>query len=141
MTKEEIHEKLKQLFKDLRKQGIISRMNFSCCSSCGGYEITTMAQKRIDEGTPKESIRGCCFYHHQDQQGWDRNESLMLRYGDMSSEKYGDIGLPTIEVGKIITSLLDKYGVQYKWDGNPNSCIEITNPDAGQRYYKYRGWR
>jgi|WetSurSiteA1Bulk_404760.scaffolds.fasta_scaffold02200_9 hypothetical protein len=129
MTKFTVKNKLTKVFEELEKQGIISRQNFSCCSNCGGYEITGIAVEKIKNGTSKEEIKGCCFYHNQDEDGWKEGQNLMLRYGDMDSTEFGEIGLPTIEVGKIICSELDKENIVYTWDQNPNKCIEVHNPD------------
>jgi hypothetical protein len=130
MTKFEVKTKLTKVFEELEKQGIISRQKFSCCSNCGGYEITEIAVEKIKNGTPKEEIKGCCFYHKQDEDGWKDGYSLMLRYGDMSSQEFGNIGLSTVEVGNIICTELDKQNIVYEWDKNPNNCIEVKNPEG-----------
>lgn len=130
MTKHSVKLKLRNAFEELEKQGILSRMNFSCCSNCGGYEITQIAVEKIKNGTPKEAIKGCCFWHNQDEDGWKEGYNLMLRYGDMSSTEFGDIGLSTLEVGKLICTELDKQNIVYNWDQDPNKCIEVKNPDG-----------
>lgn len=129
MTKQTVKIKLRKVFEELEKQGILAKMNFSCCSNCGGYELTTIAVEKIKNGTPKEAIKGCCFYHNQDEDGWKEGHNLMLRYGDMSSTEFGNIGLSTLEVGKIICSELQKENIVYDWNEDPNRCIEIHNPD------------
>ena len=42
-----------------------------------------------------------------------------------SLPKYGDIGLPTVEVGKLVVEILKKHEIPVKWDGTENERIRI----------------
>jgi hypothetical protein len=51
---------------------------------------------------------------------------LMVRYSVLGTTKHGDIGLPTVEIGKLVCETFDRFGITYTWDGNPGSCIEVN---------------
>ena len=139
--KTRVYRRLNRAFHLMRKRGLIAKANFSCCSNCGGYEITTLAEKMIDGGKPKDEIKGCCFYHAQDNEVideylergkyWKRfvpkfpKDALHLRYGDMHSSNHDVIGLSTREVGVIVCECLMEAGVGHRWDGNPGQTIRV----------------
>ena len=110
----------------MRMKGFIARQNFSCCSNCGGGEITTLAEQQVDKG---KDVKGCVFFHRQDSQGWRDGDTLMLRYGQMDSVRHGPIGLPDEEVGNQLAALLTEENVPFLWDGNPRICIEVAPID------------
>jgi len=116
---------LRAAFKDMRKAGLMARMNYMCCQNCAGYAMTTEAVKRIDAGTPQEDIKGCVFYHNQDNANLERDRKFYLAYGNMDSTEYGTIGLPTETVGQIVVEILDKYDIKTEWDGNASSRIFV----------------
>ena len=104
--KTEVRTGLRAAFKDLRSQGLIARMNYMCCSNCAGYNLTQQAVKKIQKGTPQEEIKGCAFWHNQDEMNWKETGKLMIGYGDMNSHEFGAIGLETKKVGEIIVEAL-----------------------------------
>ena len=79
-------EKVLKAYTELRKEGIVCRANFSCCSNCGGYEITDIAEKMVRDG---KTVNGCVFWHRQDEDCYWENGLLYLRYGDMESTELG----------------------------------------------------
>jgi hypothetical protein len=129
-------DNLNKAFKALRALGMLARQSFLCCSNCAGTALANDAEKMVDAGkTPK----GCVFYHRQDAAAlvppsWDRpwrsrrpadKRTLMIRYGKLDTNKHGNVGLPTVEVGKLVCKTFDECGVPYEWDGNPDSCIQV----------------
>ena len=127
---------MKEAFRLMRKRGLLARMNFLCCSNCAGHELTNMAVDAIRSGKKKQDdIKGCVFYHRQDAEALEPprarwrcsgNQPLMIRYGLLDSKEFGEIGLPTDEVGRIVCECLDEAQVAYSWpDEDPNLCIEV----------------
>lgn len=117
-------DKLNLAFRLMRKKGLIAYQNYQCCSNCGGYAITTEAERRIEAGkATKESIKGCCFYHAQDAEDRDKGRPFYLAYGPMDSTKYNEIGLDTVRVGKLVAEALDEAGVVYEWNGSGSQRI------------------
>lgn len=51
-------KKLAIAFQALRRTGIAARMNFSCCGSCGSYELANRFTN--------DDARGYIFYHKQE---------------------------------------------------------------------------
>jgi len=123
---EETRAKVISTFKKLRKLGFLARANFTCCSSCGGYEITEMAAERISKGKKQDAIKGCVFWHRQDEDTFKQCGVLYLRYGDMESTELGKIGLPTQEGGRIIERELRAAGINLvEWNGSGSACIVV----------------
>jgi hypothetical protein len=126
--------KLNLAFKAMRKAGLLARQNYKCCQNCGGYALTTEAEKLVKAG---KTVNGCCFYHHQDaavlresrSRSWRApvaTEYLYLAYGDMSSNELGNIGLSTAEVGKIVVRCLVDAGLDPIWNGSTDQRIKVT---------------
>lgn len=129
-------ENLNKAFKELRKRGYLARQNFMCCSNCAGTALADAATKLKDKG---KDVRGCVFYHHQDAAAlrydpckfsWRRRpyqfERMMIRFGSLDTTKYGEIGLPTLEVGKEVCSVFNTFGVPYEWLESEDLCIELV---------------
>lgn len=83
-------------FKALRKKGYWARQNWTCCQSCGWYEV------------PDDKADKAVFYHKQDgAQLKESNPKVYLAWA-------GD--------GNEITSVLKEF-VQVEWDGNNSTRI------------------
>lgn len=117
--------KLKEAFSLLRKQKMIARQNFSCCGTCGSYEISVMG----DEKGKKTGIypAGYVFYHRQDTDTLKRNGVVYLRYGNFSNrnDKTRKGSLETAEVGKLIVEAMKAVGLETEWDGDTGHCILV----------------
>ena len=116
-------ERLKKAFKDLRKEDkLLARMNFLCCSTCAGYELATIATNLYEKG---KKVNGCVFWNRQSHRTFLEKGKLSLQYGPLHTEKFGVIGLDTKEVGKIVCKKLEKYGIKYEWNGDPDRTILV----------------
>lgn len=120
-------------FNLMNERGLIARENYECCQSCGGYAITVEAEKMIDEGKPKDEIKGCCFYHEQDMDNRCDGGEFYLAYGLMESGKHGYIGLSNEEVGRIVTACLTEVGVEFEWDGDGGTRIKVLDDNPPER--------
>ncbi|CEL04179.1 hypothetical protein ASPCAL05310 [Aspergillus calidoustus] len=109
-----ICDKIDKAFSSLqRNHGILARMNFTCCATCGIGEI---AEDR-DEDT-----RGYVFFHEQDMEGvaMDGRE-LSLVFGSFSrSEKKNRA------VGEVIVRSLRRVGVKVEWEGEASKRIRVV---------------
>jgi hypothetical protein len=112
----EQRDKVLAAFKDLRQQGFLARANFSCCSGCAGYamgdRVTNMTQEQVAK------VKGCAFWTRQDEENLKEDGQFYVAYGCVGSTKYGDVGLPTAEVGRAVVEALWKQGVKVTWDGD-----------------------
>lgn len=127
---DEAQKKLNEAFKILRKEGLIARQRFSCCNGCAGGEIANDVEKMLDAG--RKAPKGATFYSTQggfvespNSRRFARVRKLYLSFGSVQTEKHGEVGLPTVEVGKMICAALDKVGLHYEWDGTENQTIVI----------------
>lgn len=117
----EARDKVKQVFKTLRRSGFVARMNFLCCSSCAGYVLG----ERLDASTDKEYA---AYWHRQDEERYHETGYLYIRYffgghGDVldaDEQKAKDI-----EAGNKIAAVLTVYEVAYRWNGDPTRAIEV----------------
>jgi hypothetical protein len=122
------------VFPILRKRGYLARMNFSCCGSCAGYELASKAGELAKKGKPPT---GCAFWHHQDEDSYQRSGRLVIRYGQLESSEMGKIGKDTKAIGEEIVALIAEQAallgnpVEVEWDGDPNSVIWVA--DAGSK--------
>ena len=131
----ESKEKLNEAFKLLRKEGLIARQKFLCCNGCAGSQLAHDVTALIDAG--RKPPKGAVFYSKQGgffdgppDSGWSRVTKLYLSFGNVTTEKHGEIGLPTLEVGRLICKALDTVGLHYEWDETPESTI-VVDPCPG----------
>jgi len=122
----EMKARLTKAFRNMRKEGLLARQNFECCSSCAGYSMTLRARELISNGKEKSEIKGCCFYHAQDNDDLVVGRGFYLSYGPMDSQEHGVIGLSNEEVAKIVIKCLKDAGVETDWDGNGGRRIFVT---------------
>ena len=118
---------LNMAFKLMREKNLIARQNFLCCGSCAGSAITTLAEQRIEKG---KQIDGCCFYHGQANDDYENGNDFYIQYGNMDSNKIGEIGKPTKEVGDIVVECLKAARIGFEWDGSPDTAILILNKEV-----------
>lgn len=116
-------DKLNHAFRQMRHAGLVARQNFSCCGSCAGYELTTdivaMPVKK------RAKVKGVCFYHRQDNDRLVHGKDLYLGFGPVDSEELGQIGLETVQVGRLVTSCLTLAGLAWEWDGTASQRILV----------------
>ena len=106
-------KQVKAVFSELRSHGFVARMNFSCCSTCGSYELS---EKARDLGLEK-----VVFYRQQDEAALLSSGELSVRYFSMNEDK--DRTADTL-VGSEVFDMLRKHGVYAEWERNPNVVIK-----------------
>jgi len=99
---------LAKAFKELRKNGFLARMNFSCCQSCASVDLE-------DVGNVGQYV----FFHKQDAEQRKAGVGFYLAFGNLQNDK-----LDT-EAGQDICDMLEKFGVEYQWNGRATTRILI----------------
>jgi hypothetical protein len=133
MNRIEAKELVKQVLKDMRSIGYITRMNFMCCGGCAGAAIAGMAEERIDRG---DDIKGAIFWSRQsndafEEQAWKwsytyKGHDLYINFGQVGTEKHGDVGHPTEVTGALLYGMLKAKGLNVEWDFDPNHCVIVN---------------
>ncbi len=109
----EAKEKIKQAFRILRKEGLLCRMNFSCCGSCGSAELA--------EKMGKSNKVGYVFYNRQAEGHYWDGRGIFLAFAGK------DTGEETQEVGRKVVAALEKVGANVEWNEDPNRCILVKD--------------
>lgn len=122
------YDRLAAAFRQLQQEGVVARMNFTCCSSCGFTEID-------DERTPRERVingeyryveREFVFFHHQDAERLvDPPALLYLGYGSFLREPSdGDE-----RAGRHVAQVLEQHGLDVDWNGDVQAriCVRISD--------------
>ena len=103
---------LKKAFKNLRKEGVIARMNFSCCGSCGGYY---MSEKMVLD----EKKIGYVFYHNQEHKNLPYAGYVYLNFG-------GRTDGTSVVIGKLIVRHIKAVGLKVRWSGSAAQSIKVS---------------
>lgn len=126
-----IVSRLHKAFEELTYIGFLAFPNFACCTSCAGYELTCMAIKliqskeRTKEPGPKQ-IKGCIYWHAQNDECLREYGTVYLGYGDMESVELGRIGWDSGKAGVLIMEVLEKHGLIVRWNGDGETKIKVV---------------
>lgn len=126
------YTRLSAAFSDLEKQGIVARMNFTCCQTCGHAEID-------DERGHEETEIGYVFFHQQDtERVADGDSSLYFAFGmfpdapgidqvllkkaidgdeDSDREIHEVVQARELTVANALKDALTAHGFSVAWDG------------------------
>lgn len=110
-------DRLDRAFALLSLHGIVARQHFTCCQTCGHYEIWDEIRQTQTEGQP---VRGYVFYHMQDTESAYQEGLLYLAYG--STERTA-AAMQTI--GHEIVAALQNVGLLVSWNGELNKRIGV----------------
>lgn len=103
---------LVEAFKELRKENLVARMNFSCCMSCASYELGQMVEKK--------DAAGAVYWHRQDNDGFKECGELHLRYFSASGTE-----AECAEIGRKVQTALGRHKIPSVWDGSPHHTIQV----------------
>lgn len=144
-TRPSDYDRLAQAFADLEAEGVVARMNFTCCNTCGTDEID-------DERTPIEVAQGYpfresayTFFHQQDTDRLaDTPTTLLLTYGAWRAAEDLDRGLVEAaragdeaaraavvaetdrRIGERVAAALRRRGLTVIWDGSPETRLGVS---------------
>ena len=110
----EIRGKLAKAFKSLEKNGVIARMDWQCCQTCGWNAIANEVERVGYE------VKGAVFFHSQDADDLLERGRVYLSYGSINGDEEEDR-----KVGEIVCSALKESGLNFKWSGNPSERILV----------------
>lgn len=126
-------DRLDSAFADLEASGVVARMNFSCCGTCGHGEIGG----EVGEG---ESPKGYVFLHMQDADGLvdDDRPSLFFDYGAWTADgtafpDQDSYEAAAVAVGRDVAAALTAAGLKVDWNGELNRRIAIVDLDWRRR--------
>lgn len=163
----ETKEAVNAAFKDLRKQGLITKQNFMCCGSCASYDIWSRihelaagfkevswdepCQPTRDNGwkrtrkefgyeeTKAKQYRGAVYYSRQGNDVWTEGGTLFLSYGGVA-----ETDEDTEEVGRMIEAALKAHGLKVRWNGSHSETIMVDveiGTDPEKRFDRMFGIR
>ncbi|KKN70745.1 hypothetical protein LCGC14_0427400 [marine sediment metagenome] len=102
-------------FRYMRNARIIARQNFSCCGSCGGYEIATdiRAWNKAKKDDAKKKI-GAAFYSRQGTAKTlrDAEKGVRINFYKLDGDDAG-----TEAVGRIVADCVRRAGLDVDWNG------------------------
>ncbi|MGL6235778.1 MAG: DUF6891 domain-containing protein [Segniliparus sp.] len=119
------YDRLAAVFEELERRRIVARMNFTCCNSCGHFEIETERDESMPDAT------GYVFFHGQDAaQLGDAPTSLHLRYGTFeepaAAEDYGPLELA---VARVAEAVLAEHGFAVEPVADSQTCVAVPITD------------
>lgn len=124
-------DRLESAFVELEASGVVARMSFTCCQTCGHAEIGL-------EVAPGAQPAGYVFFHRQDADRLaDAPASLFLAYGAFPPDE----GFPDDEayeeaatdVGHRVVRALEAAGLEPQWDGRLGARIFLPSLDWRRR--------
>lgn len=141
------HARLAGAFTELEVKGLVARMNFTCCNTCGTAEID-------DERTPLDAVTpgeypfrewAYTFFHQQDAELLaEMPATLHLTYSSFRPAPDTDPGLlavartgdqrarrqlmaqTDVAVGHLVATSLRSHGLDVEWSGDIGQRIAVT---------------
>jgi hypothetical protein len=111
-------DRLDAAFADLESGEIVARQNFTCCQTCGHYEIGDEIAAARKAG---REVRGYAFYHMQDTESAVEGSGLYLAYGALEE---GNDAL--VAIGREIVKVLRRHKLKSRWGGSGSDRIFVT---------------
>jgi hypothetical protein len=142
------YDRLAAAFADLHEQGVVARMDFTCCNTCGTAEIDK-------ERTPIDGAEGYAFresaytfFHRQDTERLaEMPTRLYLTYSAwrpapdtdpelLAAARAGDtdalsavVAHTDARVGRLVSAALRAHGLTVDWSGDHRERIAIAISD------------
>lgn len=117
--------KLNHLFAALRRNKLAARQSFSCCGTCGSYEMSEMLKERTD-------LIGYAFYHQQDAARLHEEAGVYIGYDVRETPKFNrdgaadEVDAKAREIGRLIVTEAHKVGLFTKWDGKSSTRVYVS---------------
>lgn len=114
-------DRLDAAFEELERQGIVARQNFTCCSTCGHYEIGDEIRDAKKQRKKRSApVSGYAFYHMQDTESAVEGGGIYIKYDTLKDDREKKIA-----VGQKIVEVLEAAGLRTEWDGDPNTGVFV----------------
>jgi hypothetical protein len=111
------NDRLDHAFEALERMGIVARQNFTCCSTCGHYEIGDEIKQAKKKRRP---VSGYAFYHMQDTESAVEGGGIYIKYDTLANDEEKKKA-----VGRKIVEALEEAELETEWDGDPNTAILV----------------
>ncbi|KAL4881769.1 hypothetical protein BJY04DRAFT_188092 [Aspergillus karnatakaensis] len=106
-------DKLQRAFDSLERRGIVARMNWSCCRTCGRDEM---------DGERDDESLGYVFFHEQSTEALaNGREDVALVFGRFVGSK-----IRVTEIGRIVVRVIRRTGFSVRWNGDAERAIVVT---------------
>ncbi|MFD7154809.1 DUF6891 domain-containing protein [Kribbella sp. NPDC059898] len=105
-------------FAELDAAGVVARMNFTCCQTCGSTEIH-------DERPSDRPSVGYVFFHSQDAERLAEDAAhLLLAYGafDAPEPEWND---RVTAVGHQVAGVLQAHALPVTWSGSSEQRVQV----------------
>lgn len=104
-------------FSELEAEGLVARMNFTCCQTCALAEIGGEAV-----GEPL----GYVYFHEQDAERLaEPNATLFLGYGPFGATDAESHEARMLAVGQQVRAALERQGLTVAWNGSTEKRIAV----------------
>lgn len=110
MNYDETRAAVRAAFSKLRKQNIITKMNFMCCMGCACSVIEPLLEEK--------GKFGAVYFHKQDNDSFVDYGYLYIRFISREEGKGK-------EVGDMLSAALKDAGLTVDWDGESGTAIRI----------------
>ena len=124
-------------FEELNANGVVARMDFSCCGTCASGEIW-------DERDDSRHWKGYVYFHQQDTDRLVEDGKTHIGYGAFPPEKFDEAAYDALSedarealYAADVTLLLDgevfpvlrRHGIEPVWDRNLGTRVLLENAD------------
>ena len=144
------YDRMVAAFADLTGQGVLARMNFTCCQNCGTSEIDDERTPLVGAAPGQYAWRewAYAFFHQQDAARLAEEPTVLhLSYSAFRAAPHLDPVLVRaardgdadaarrvrIEtdgaVGTMVAAALREQGLTVDWDGNPDARLAVSITD------------
>ncbi|WP_066460246.1 DUF6891 domain-containing protein [Sanguibacter suarezii] len=145
------YTRLAAAFNNLAEWGMVARMNFTCCQTCGNDEIADERTPVPSDGYGGYMEWGYAYFHQQDTDRLTEGADLFLAYGTfapitgldpdlLARADAGDAAARTqvmdaslVRAGTVVADALRYAGLGVTWDGTPGQRIAVTITDWRKR--------
>jgi hypothetical protein len=117
--------KLAAAFGRMRKAGMLARMNFACCSTCGFYELGE--KFKAMDATKRAMSPGIAFFHSQDAERLRNGEDLMIAFGSPEDDRI-------VDAGRVVVACLKAEGLTVEWNETAERRIRVLSPWSLKQY-------
>lgn len=114
-------DRMTMAFAVLETDGIVARMNFTCCQTCGFAEIG-------QEAASDTAARGFVFFHAQDAERLAAEPAtLLLSYGAFGASNQAAYETAVLEIGHRVVAAIETAGLTPRWNGSLSDRIGVAD--------------
>lgn len=122
MNKRFVRTSLTEAFREMAKNGLICHRRVDCDKK---QALTDLTKEAVEEVKKGHTVNGYALQTNLGHMRRQAGRDFVLLFGRFDVPEHNGIGLPVIEVGKIIVKCLQNHDVQYKWNGDAERPIRV----------------